>query len=66
MDVIANDHYLDHRLADPAAELAFAADLTRGLAGGAPWMLMEQSTGAVNWQPHNLAKAPGRADRATR
>ncbi len=59
MDVIANDHYLDHRLADPAAELSFAADLTRGLAGNRPWMLMEQSTGAVNWQPYNLAKAPG-------
>ncbi len=62
VDVIANDHYLDHRLDDPTAELAFAADLTRGLAGGRPWMLMEQSTGAVNWQPHNLAKAPGRDD----
>ena len=62
MDVIANDHYLDHRLADPAAELAFAADLTRGLAGGAPWMLMEHSTGAVNWQPHNLAEGAGPDD----
>ena len=59
VDVVANDHYLDHRLEDPAAELAFAADLTRGLAAGAPWMLMEHSTGSVNWQPHNLAKAPG-------
>ncbi|MFC5928384.1 beta-galactosidase [Cryobacterium melibiosiphilum] len=59
MDIVANDHYLDHRLADPTTELAFSADLTRGLAGGAPWLLMEQSTGAVNWQPHNLAKAPG-------
>jgi beta-galactosidase len=59
MDVIANDHYLDHRLGDPAAELSFAADLTRGLAGNRPWMLMETSTGAVNWQPYNLAKAPG-------
>lgn len=59
MDVIANDHYLDHRLDDPTSELAFAADLTRGLAGGAPWMLMEHSTGSVNWQPHNLAKNPG-------
>ena len=59
MDVIANDHYLDHRLGDPVAELSFAADLTRGLAGGRPWMLMEQSTGAVNWQPYNLAKTPG-------
>lgn len=59
MDVIANDHYLDHRLEDPFSELAFAADLTRGLAGGEPWMLMEHSTGSVNWQPHNLAKDPG-------
>ncbi|MEV0458319.1 beta-galactosidase [Catellatospora methionotrophica] len=59
MDVIANDHYLDHRLADPTAELSFAADLTRGLAAGQPWMLMEQATGAVNWQPYNLPKAPG-------
>lgn len=59
VDIIANDHYLDHRLADPHGELAFAADLTRGLAGGAPWMLMEHATGSVNWQPHNLAKLPG-------
>ncbi|MEV8214157.1 beta-galactosidase [Leifsonia sp. NPDC077715] len=59
LDLIANDHYLDDRLDDPTTELAFAADLTRGLAQGRPWMLMETSTGAVNWQPVNLAKAPG-------
>ncbi|WEK62039.1 MAG: beta-galactosidase [Candidatus Microbacterium colombiense] len=59
MDVVANDHYLDHRLADPTAELAFNADLTRGLAEGAPWLLMEHSTGAVNWQPLNLPKGEG-------
>lgn len=59
MDIVANDHYLDHRLAEPTTELAFSADLTRGLAGGAPWMLMEQSTSAVSWQPHNVAKLPG-------
>ncbi len=59
MDLIANDHYLDRRLADPRGELSFAADLTRGLAAGRPWLLMETSTGAVNWQPYNLAKAPG-------
>jgi beta-galactosidase len=58
MDVIANDHYLDHRLADSRSELSFAADVTRGLAGGGPWMLMEQATSAVNWQPRNIAKAP--------
>ncbi|MEC5148545.1 beta-galactosidase [Cryobacterium sp. GrIS_2_6] len=63
VDVVANDHYLDHRLGDPVTELSFAADLTRGLAGGAPWLLMEQATGAVNWQPHNLAKAPGELTR---
>lgn len=59
MDIIANDHYLDHRLDAPTSELAFAADLTRGLAQGSPWLLMEHSTGAVNWQPTNLAKLPG-------
>jgi len=59
MDVIANDHYLDHRLGDPRSELAFAADLSRGLAQGSPWILMEHSTGAVNWQPLNKPKAPG-------
>jgi beta-galactosidase len=59
LDVIANDHYLDHRLADPLAELAFSADLTRGIAGGDPWMLMETSTSAVSWQPVNHAKRDG-------
>ncbi|GAA1955643.1 beta-galactosidase [Microbacterium aquimaris] len=63
MDVIANDHYLDHRLGDPRAELSFAADLTRGLAQGEPWMLMEHSTGAVNWQPVNHVKEPGQLAR---
>ena len=65
MDVIANDHYLDHRLGDPRSELSFAADATRGLAGGRPWMLMEQATSAVNWQPRNFAKAPGEMTRNT-
>ncbi|TNB70161.1 beta-galactosidase [Arthrobacter sp. BB-1] len=59
MDVIANDHYLDHRLDAPGTELAFAADVTRGLAQGRPWLLMEHSTSAVNWQPRNIAKEPG-------
>ncbi|RPE78512.1 MULTISPECIES: beta-galactosidase [unclassified Frondihabitans] len=65
MAVIANDHYLDHRLARPHVELAFAADTTRGLAAGAPWILMEHSTSAVNWQPRNLTKAPGEMVRNT-
>ncbi|MFK0119798.1 beta-galactosidase [Streptomyces sp. NPDC090994] len=59
MDVVANDHYLI--AADPEAhiELALSADLSRGVAGGAPWMLMEHSTSAVNWQPRNRPKGPG-------
>jgi len=58
MDLVANDHYLDHRLAQSRAELSFAADATRGLAGGDPWMLMESATSSVNWQPRNIAKTP--------
>ncbi|MBH0053156.1 beta-galactosidase [Salinibacterium sp. SWN139] len=65
MDVIANDHYLDHRLPHPNNELSFAADLTRGLAQGEPWMLMEQASSAVSWQPYNLAKQPGEMLRNT-
>ena len=59
VDVVSNDHYLV--AADPEAhrELAFCADLTRGLADGGPWMLMETSPGAVNWQPRNVARRPG-------
>jgi beta-galactosidase len=58
-DVVSQDHYLDHRLPDPRAEQAFADDLTRGVAGGKPWLLMESATSAVNWQPVNVAKRPG-------
>ena len=58
MDVVSQDHYLDHRLPHPHAEQAFADDLTRGVAGGS-WLLMESATSAVNWQPVNVAKRPG-------
>jgi beta-galactosidase len=62
-DVVSTDHYVVDSLADPTGELAFCADLTRGIAGGRPWMLMEHSTSAVNWQPVNRAKAPGEMTR---
>jgi beta-galactosidase len=58
-DVVSTDHYLVAAEPDPEAELSFSGDLTRGVAGGRPWVLMEHSTSAVNWQPVNLAKAPG-------
>ncbi len=58
-DVIANDHYLQAERPDNHIDLAMSADLSRSLGGGRPWMLMEHSVGAVNWQPRNIAKRPG-------
>ncbi|MEU4544228.1 beta-galactosidase [Nonomuraea dietziae] len=57
VDVVSTDHYLigEH----PHEDLAFAADYARSLNGGRPWLLMEHSTSAVNWQGLNLAKDPG-------
>ncbi|QYC42908.1 Beta-galactosidase [Nonomuraea coxensis DSM 45129] len=59
LDVVANDHYLRAEQPDNHIDLAMSADLARSVAGGAPWMLMEHSAGAVNWQPRNVAKRPG-------
>ncbi|MDP9026863.1 MAG: beta-galactosidase [Actinomycetota bacterium] len=59
VDVVSNDHYLAAERPDNHILLALDADLTRSLAGGRPWMLMEHSTSAVNWQPRNLAKRAG-------
>ncbi|GCE77207.1 beta-galactosidase [Cellulomonas biazotea] len=59
LDVVANDHYTIAARPDAHVELALSADLSRGVAGGAPWMLMEHSTSAVNWQPRNRSKRPG-------
>ncbi|GIJ68370.1 beta-galactosidase [Virgisporangium ochraceum] len=63
VDLVSVDHYLVGEHADPYADLAFVADLARSLAGGRPWALMEHATSAVNWQPRNLAKPPGRLRR---
>lgn len=65
VDVVANDHYTIG--ADPhrAGELAFSADRTRGIAAGEPWLLIEHSTAAVNWQGVNRAKGPGEMRRDT-
>ncbi|MDZ5660481.1 beta-galactosidase [Nocardioides sp. S-58] len=59
LDVVSNDHYLIAAEEGGHRELAFSADLTRGTADGRPWLLMEHSTSAVNWQPRNRAKRPG-------
>ena len=65
-DVVSNDHYLiglGTGEQAPRLHLEFSADLTRGLAGGRPWWLMEHSTSAVNWQRINRAKEPGEMER---
>ena len=58
VDVVANNHYLIAERPENHIELSMSADLARAVAGG-PWMVMEHSTSAVNWQPRNLAKGPG-------
>ncbi len=65
VDIVSNDHYLQAERPDNQIELAMCADLTRSVAGGAPWLLMEHSTSAVNWQPRNLAKRPGEMARSS-
>jgi beta-galactosidase len=62
-DVVSNDHYLLGHDPAPHVQLAMSADLVRSAKRGAPWVLMEHSTSAVNWQPRNLAKQPGQLAR---
>ncbi|QYF73387.1 beta-galactosidase [Cryobacterium sp. PAMC25264] len=59
VDLVANDHYTMGTDPETYGELAFSADRVRGMSGGAPWLLIEHSTSAVNWQPRNRAKAVG-------
>lgn len=63
VDVVSNDHYLSAERDDAHVLLSMDADLTRSLAGGRPWILMEHSTSAVNWQERNIAKRPGELSR---
>jgi len=59
VDLVSDDSYPDP--ADPRSPLygAMQRDLMRSLGGGEPWLLMEQSPGAVNWRERNAAKRPG-------
>lgn len=59
VDIVSNDHYLTAADDRGHVGLSLAADLTRSVAGGRPWILMEHSTSAVNWQPRNVAKRSG-------
>ncbi|MFE4469817.1 beta-galactosidase [Leifsonia sp. NPDC056824] len=59
VDIVSDDSYPDP--ADPRSPVygAMQRDLMRSLGGGKPWLLMEQSPGAVNWRERNAAKRPG-------
>ena len=63
LDFVSNDHYLLAGHDEPDLELAMSSDIVRGTAGGDPWMVMEHSTGAVNWQEVNRPKRPGQMRR---
>ena len=59
VDLVSNDNYLVAADPDNQIGLAMAADLTRSVAGGKPWLLLEHSPSAVSWQPRNVAKTAG-------
>lgn len=59
VDIVSDDHYLWAADLEGEIGLAIAADLSRSVGGGKPWILMEHSTSAVNWQPRNVAKRRG-------
>jgi beta-galactosidase len=65
VDLVSNDHYTESASPDRHSELAFSADRTRGVAHGRPWLLIEHSTSAVDWQPINRAKLAGELTRNT-
>lgn len=59
VDVVSDDAYPDPNDPESFRAAAFARDLMRSLKPGTPWLLMEQSTNALNWRHTNAPKAPG-------
>lgn len=57
MDVVSWDNYPSNQ--DTPAQIAMSHDLMRGVGGGKPFLLMEQTPSATNWQPYNALKRPG-------
>lgn len=57
IDIASWDNY-PQRFTEPHYD-AFAHELIRGLKGGKPFMLMEQSPSVTNWLPINSLKRPG-------
>ena len=57
MDVVAWDNYPANE--DTPAQIAMSHDLMRGIKGGAPFLLMEQTPSVTNWLSYNALKRPG-------
>lgn len=57
LDVVSWDSY-PSRSSSPI-DSSFKHSLTRGMKGGQPFMLMEQTPSTQNWQPYNSQKRPG-------
>ena len=57
MDFISWDNYPSNE--DSFSRIAFSHDLMRGVGDGKPFVLMEQTPSAQNWQPVNTLKRPG-------
>lgn len=62
IDIITNDNYPDPNDPQSFRFSAFTLDLMRSLKPGVPWLIMEQSTGALNWRSSNAPKAPGQME----
>ncbi|MEU1019616.1 beta-galactosidase [Streptomyces sp. NPDC005898] len=59
LDVVSSDQYPTSPGLGAAADVAVHADRTRSLAGGRPWLLMEQGTNTVYAGDRVLGKEPG-------
>src|SRR5262249_2391847 len=57
LDVISWDSYPQR--SDHPSEIALRHELMRGLKGGQPWLLMEQTPSQVQWRAQNPLKRPG-------
>lgn len=57
MDVVSWDNYPANE--DSPAMIAMSHDLMRGIKGGQPFLLMEQTPSVTNWLPYNALKRPG-------
>ncbi len=58
-DFVSFDSYPDPHAGEVHVDCAAGYDLTRSVAEGEPWILMEQAPSAVNWRGINGVKKPG-------